>query len=572
MVGELKVIGSEYIQSLLTDKMKKRAARFEGTITRKRRLAKELLEVEISLEQDYEFLPGQYLWVEATDKQGKPFPGSKKAFSITDSASLTKKLHIIFRQTPKSGLYKNALTLKSKVVVSGARGSALLMSGKEKTPAVVIAAGTGIAPFLSHIRSINPSWTRPLQVFYFGRSEEDMPFVEELKMAAKKNKNLSFEAVVGEIGEANLRRCADKQTKNSVWYIIGPQGMVNLCAESLNQFGIKRENMIFENFYPQDLTQEQVFEDTFGSLLKPMNFTPKNSVQLPLLLQGIEQSNFHVIITDANGVVKYANPRASRLTGFSREEMLGSAPRLWGGLNEPEYYKLLWSNKLEGHTHDGEIINQRKNGELYVAMAHISPIFIQHKIVGFIATEEDITPLKITEEALKQSEGRFMLAVEGASVGLWDWNIKSGTEWWSERFYELLGYSPKELPASLENFQKILAPEDRERTMDLVQQHFQGKVAFRLEYRLKTKTLGYRWFLGSGQASFDENQQPTRMVGTITDIHEEVVARERLAKQNEELTKFNSLLVGRELKMVELKKSLEELKQKNLDADKKTSS
>jgi len=71
------------------------------------------------------------------------------------------------------------------------------------------------------------------------------------------------------------------------------------------------------------------------------------------------------------------------------------------------------------------------------------------------------------------------------------------------------------------------------------------RVPFSIEYRLRTKSGKYKWFLGSGQATWDEDGKPIRMVGTIVDINArklaEVAEQERtleLAKKNKELEEF----------------------------------
>ena len=71
-------------------------------------------------------------------------------------------------------------------------------------------------------------------------------------------------------------------------------------------------------------------------------------------------------------------------------------------------------------------------------------------------------------------------------------------------------------------------PDDHERTFALLAAHFSNDEPFRLDYRLKHKTRGYRWFMGSGQAERNDKGEPTRMIGSIMDIHEGRKAQERL--------------------------------------------
>ncbi|MEE2565907.1 PAS domain-containing protein [Hyphobacterium marinum] len=155
---------------------------------------------------------------------------------------------------------------------------------------------------------------------------------------------------------------------------------------------------------------------------------------------------------------------------------------------------------------------------------------------------EDVSVRVAHEEALRASEERFKLAAEGASVGIWDWiEIGSDPEYWSPLFYRLLGLEPGEIEPSLEGFGELLHPDDTEKTFAAVDAHFKDGKPFHLEYRLRHKTKGYRWFLGSGQAAFDEDGNPVRMVGSIQDIHARKVAEQRLVTANRDLEQFASV-------------------------------
>ena len=164
-----------------------------------------------------------------------------------------------------------------------------------------------------------------------------------------------------------------------------------------------------------------------------------------------------------------------------------------------------------------------------------------------IGTIIDIDDQKTAEEhlvkkaaQLEASQIRFKLAIAGSSAGIWDWmDVNGEEEWWSPQFYNLLGYKPDEIEASLVNFGTALHPDDQERTFALLDNHFKEQVPFVLEYRLKTKLGKYRWFLGTGQAIWDENGNPTRMIGSIADINERKVAQQQIELQSGLLKKKN---------------------------------
>jgi PAS domain S-box-containing protein len=120
----------------------------------------------------------------------------------------------------------------------------------------------------------------------------------------------------------------------------------------------------------------------------------KNLEKLNIFKQAVESSSNHIVITDENGFILFANKSAQKITGFDWDAMLNNTPRLWGGEMASDFYQKLWLTKNEKTNFDGEINNRRKDNSLYVSLAHISPITINNKVMGYIGTEDDITEKK----------------------------------------------------------------------------------------------------------------------------------------------------------------------------------
>ena len=132
------------------------------------------------------------------------------------------------------------------------------------------------------------------------------------------------------------------------------------------------------------------------------------------------------------------------------------------------------------------------------------------------------------EKQLPTSEERFDLAVQGSNDGLWDWDILTDREWWSPRFYGLLGYEVREIEASYASFQDMLHPEDKDRTLELVRAHLNDHAPYDIEFRLRRKSGEYRWFSARGQALWDASGKPIRMAGSIRDITDRKKAEQAL--------------------------------------------
>ena len=186
-------------------------------------------------------------------------------------------------------------------------------------------------------------------------------------------------------------------------------------------------------------------------------------------------------------------------------------------------------------------------GRLWVYYAEDRPFLIPEE-QSFLNTVAEALGLwlehKQAEEALRVSEERFTLAVQGSNAGLWDWDILNNSLYWSPRLKELLGYADDELDVDFDTFESLLHPDDREHTGAAIEAYLKDRGLYDMEQRLRTKSGEYRWFRARGQALWDEAGNPLRMIGFTTDITERKRAEgvlkeysERLEEMVEERTK-----------------------------------
>ena len=114
----------------------------------------------------------------------------------------------------------------------------------------------------------------------------------------------------------------------------------------------------------------------------------------------VESAMNHIIITNTDGKILFANQAVTENTGFGHNEVIGNNPRLWGKQMSKDFYENMWDIiKNKKQPFYGEIINKRKNGQLYTARMVISPIIENKQLIGFIGTEDDITE-EINEEKI----------------------------------------------------------------------------------------------------------------------------------------------------------------------------
>jgi diguanylate cyclase (GGDEF)-like protein/PAS domain S-box-containing protein len=109
-----------------------------------------------------------------------------------------------------------------------------------------------------------------------------------------------------------------------------------------------------------------------------------------------------IMITGADGAILEVNDTFSRITGYSREEVLGRKPQmLSSGRQEPEFFAEMWRAINESGQWSGEIWNRRKNGEIFAAVETINTVFdAAGKAKCYVAMLSDITPMKEQERKM----------------------------------------------------------------------------------------------------------------------------------------------------------------------------
>jgi len=135
--------------------------------------------------------------------------------------------------------------------------------------------------------------------------------------------------------------------------------------------------------------------------------------KLRIMLQAIEQTGESIIITDREGLIEYANPAFTKITGYRVEEVLGKNPRiLQSGNQTAEYYQRMWETIANGGVWNSAIIDRRKDGSQYPALMSIAPISDGNgDITHYVGIQQDMT----TNEAVGE---KFLQAQKMEAIGI----------------------------------------------------------------------------------------------------------------------------------------------------------
>jgi PAS domain S-box-containing protein len=133
---------------------------------------------------------------------------------------------------------------------------------------------------------------------------------------------------------------------------------------------------------------------------------------------------------------------------------------------------------------------------------------------------------KFNSEALE-------MIISGIDAGICDWDLHTGEQVWSDSLFEMLEYSPEEIPATFETFMdKLVHPDDKAVVTIAIRDRIENNTPYKIQIRLNTKKSGYRYFSSWGNVRF-EGGKPKRMVGFLTDIHDLVTSQEHPVKTDQ---------------------------------------
>ncbi|PND39909.1 hypothetical protein C1O66_00390 [Paucibacter aquatile] len=234
------------------------------------------------------------------------------------------------------------------------------------------------------------------------------------------------------------------------------------------------------------------------------------------LLETVHQHSI-VSVTDVAGTIIDVNEAFCRISGYSREELLGANHRLINsGQHGPEFWRGVWAELLAGRSWRGELCNMAKSGQLYWVDSIIAPIFdAQGRIEKYISIRSDISAAKRAALRLLNNQVVLDRAERLAGLGAWELAVDTQKLSWSDQTYRLHDV-PLGTEVTLDLALSHLSDSGRRALQDAVHQAASGR-AWDLELSLRTGTGRELWVRSVGEASFDD-QGALRIFGTYQDI------------------------------------------------------
>jgi PAS domain S-box-containing protein len=251
-----------------------------------------------------------------------------------------------------------------------------------------------------------------------------------------------------------------------------------------------------------------------------------------------------VIATDETGAVRFINPVAAELTGWSQSSAAGrpidEVFRIVGsGDHQPAenpVARILRQGTMAGIPNHTVLLS--RDGREFPIQESGAPIRGDDgEINGVVIVFKDASAARAAQLALQASEDRLRLALEGAELGAVDHDLRTGTAVWNDRLYSIVGY-PRGAPVSAEMINLHTAPEDWDQVQRALQHAKAAHVPFRCEHRIvRANDKAVRWISSNGTFVYDAEGTGIRFIGVVRDVTE----HRRLESQVRQAQKLDAL-------------------------------
>jgi len=249
----------------------------------------------------------------------------------------------------------------------------------------------------------------------------------------------------------------------------------------------------------------------------------KESKEKEQYLQAVEDNSSNIIVTSTLDVkITNANKRFFEFTGFSSlsefKKEYGCICDLFiprSGYLSKEIAGANWLEYIQSHQQETHKVIMLKDSKEKVFKVTTSLIATHQDGKVYVSTFVDITEIE-------EIRSRLTYAINGTTDGIWDWNIITDEVYFSPRLKEMLGYEDHEMESSFASWEEKVHPDDIEHAVSAIEANKNKETKrYRSVHRLRHKDEYWVWILDRGQAIFNEDGEPIRMVGFHTDITEQ---------------------------------------------------
>jgi PAS domain S-box len=246
--------------------------------------------------------------------------------------------------------------------------------------------------------------------------------------------------------------------------------------------------------------------------------------------------DFHNIISvaDRKGRIIEVNDTFCRVSGYTRDELLGQDHRIVNSGRHPqEFFAEMWRTIASGHPWRGEVCNRAKSGELYWVESSIIPILdTKGRPEKYISIRTDVTHIKRTEQRLLDAQSM-------AKISYWQLNVNNQTLEWSDTIYDIFGYDRESFPPDIEGFESIVHPDDYDYVV-AAKAKLVDPEGYAFVHRIIRADGTLRYIQQQGHPVFDEAGNVIFISGFAQDVTDVKLAESALKTSEDRLSRSQS--------------------------------
>ena len=250
-----------------------------------------------------------------------------------------------------------------------------------------------------------------------------------------------------------------------------------------------------------------------------------------------DQAPDSITIHDVDGNVLDGNEKLVENLGYTYDELTSMnvvdfAPEL-----EREEGRALWRGMDVGDIHKVASKHERADGTTFPIEVWVSKIEVQGE-PRLLALGRDVSERKEKEKQIRDLKERLELAVEGANLGVWDWDLTTDTVEFNEQWAAMLDYSLEDIESQPDAWKKRVHPDDIDAVEEALDAHLAGETEYYdTEHRMRTADGNWKWIRDIGKVvERDEDGNPVRAVGIHLDVDERKTTEQALKQERDMFT------------------------------------